>query len=175
MREAVSTVYAGTPGTPLAQLEIDSDLGRVISATYEPETESLYVLDEVDGLLFKRIRLLRVDPNSGASSALMSWPKLGLFDKQYLVTDRDGKLLIAASSDERRKHLIVRLDAASLQVDAVMPRKGPLAMRPVVTNDGYQTIIARKNGLLKVRATAQLETNKERELGDFFADVGGCF
>ena len=25
------------------------------------------------------------------------------------------------------------------------------------------------------KALPQLETNKERELGDFFADVGGCF
>ncbi len=175
MGDAVSTVYAGTPGTPLAPLEIDSELGRVISATYEPVTDSLYVLDEVQGFLFKRIRLLRINPNTGASSALMGWPKLGLFDKQYLVTDRDGKLLIAASSDERREHLIVRLDAASVQVEAIMPRRGPLAMRPVVTNDGYQTIIARKNGLLKVRATAQLETNKERSFGNLFNDVGVCF
>jgi hypothetical protein len=170
----VDEIWTATPGRAAHPMELSEGIGHVLAATYEPETESLFVLDEVDGLFAKRVRLLRVNPWSGESEPVHSWLKLGLFDEFHLVTDNGGKLLLVSVSEARKEHLIVRLDAASLAVESVMPRKGVLAAAPFVTDSGYQRLL-KKKGKLVLKSAAQLETKKERILGDVLDVLGQCF
>ncbi len=166
-----SRVYMAKPGLPLSELPWDSKLGTVLSVTFEPETESLYVLDEVPSGLARLARLLRVDATSGQSEELLSWPRLGLFDRHFLVADRGGKLLIAATSDRRKRHLLVRLDPRTLAIEAIMPRSGALALPPLVTRDGYQVVTraAGATGTVAVATPATLETPLEQLFGSLFA------
>ena len=170
------TVFVAKPGVPFTELPFDSDLGKVHAATYEPASGKLFVLDEVPGWFFSsRARLLTVDPATGRSHVVGQWPMFGLFDDFHLVADRNGKLLLASSSAERARHMIVRLDAESLAVEAVMPRDRALAFAPVVAYDGYQIATVRKNGRMKLKTRKRIETKAEREYSGLLSHIGTCF
>jgi hypothetical protein len=73
-----------------------------------------------------------------------SWPRLKHFDRHWLLLDRDGSVLLVASSTKLRKHAIFRFTGLGSGVRLVRMATGYLPSAPVVDLAGYGFII-RKN------------------------------
>ncbi|MBI5537876.1 MAG: hypothetical protein HY898_34440 [Deltaproteobacteria bacterium] len=67
-----------------------------------------------------------------------------LFDRHWLLLDRDGSVLLVASSTKLRKHAIFRFTAVGSGVRLVRIAAGYLPSAPVVDLAGYGFIV-RKN------------------------------
>jgi hypothetical protein len=118
-------------------------VNRVLAATYSFRDDRLWILDEVKGPGgLKRARLVRLDPRTGEFEQIGQWLRLGLFNQHWLVVDKDGQVLLAASSDVARKHLVIRLDNRAPQVKptAIRLGQGALAYRPMVDQEGYSFV-----------------------------------
>jgi hypothetical protein len=154
---------------------------RVATTGYEPETVlattystgdgRLWVLDERAFGPVRIARLARIDPVTGKHETVGAWPRLRLFDRHWLVVDRDGSVLVAASSAKLRKHMIVRV-----RVDAPHPRVGGVYVGgfeitgpPVVDEEGYWLIGFSRAGGPRVERLTDLKARP----GDW-GDVGGC-
>ncbi len=121
----------------------------VIGATYSSTEGKLWVLDEdpVIGQVIVRRRLVRIDPGSGRGTVVGSWVVPNLFDSHWLRIDRDGALLLIASSSKSKKHAIIRLDIASPapHFDGVYFGKDHLIQGPVVDMAGYWLVTSHGN------------------------------
>jgi hypothetical protein len=119
------------------------NVNRVLATTYSFRDDQLWILDEVKGPGgLKRARLVRLDPRTGEFEQIGQWLRLGLFNQHWLVVDKDGQVLLAASSDVAKKHLVIRLDNRAPQVKptAIRLGQGALAYRPMVDQEGYSFI-----------------------------------
>jgi hypothetical protein len=100
------------------------------------------VLDAIDGPGGRQARLYRVDPYSGGALLVGQWPRGGAFDQHWLVLDREGRVLLAASSGGRREHALVRLaasrhdDGAPLGLSCATAPKA-LDAEPLIHRTGY--------------------------------------
>jgi hypothetical protein len=115
--------------------------GKVFAASYDASKRELWVLDQVAGKhphLIRR-RLLTMNPGTGETRVLATWPSLGLFDQYFLRIDRDGSLLLFASSTQTRKHVVMRLSRTSsgVALKGAGFRLGKLEAAPVVDEAGY--------------------------------------
>ncbi len=94
---------------------------------------------------------MRVDPASGQAQQLGTWPRLGVFDQHWLVVDRDGGVLLVASSSLLRKHTVVRFwvqPETQPQVTLVRFGKRAVAMMPWVDALGYSFPVTIKQDAL---------------------------
>ncbi|MCC6899792.1 MAG: hypothetical protein IT377_12505 [Polyangiaceae bacterium] len=78
--------------------------------------------------------MLTVDPDTGQARVLGQWPRLGLFEQHCLRTDRDGAMLLFASSKKHQLDAVVRLELAdgNLAPSGFRIRPRALALPPVV-------------------------------------------
>ncbi len=81
---------------------------RVLASTYRAEDNSLFVLDEPLAPP-RRIRLIRIDANTGAGGVIAEYPHVGTFQRFALATAPDGSLVAAASGGPSRQLLVVDL------------------------------------------------------------------
>lgn len=147
----------------------------VIAATYSYRDHNLWVLDQHrhGGLLLAR--LVSIDPSTGHHTLVGAWPRVRLlgdwvYDRRWLVVDRDGSLLVVASSSRLRNHAIVRIDLADTPtVDGVRLAPGLLGAAPAVDAGGYSLVIERRNKLPKLKRLERLITRPGR-----WQDLGGC-
>jgi hypothetical protein len=111
---------------------------KVLSATYSFKDGKLWVLDSFK-LGLEWARLTRIDPATGESEILGTWPKFGLYDRHWLLVDRDGSILLTASSQKLNKHTVLRLESTGSGVQVRLARLGSkaLAFSPVVDASGY--------------------------------------
>ncbi|NUP09113.1 MAG: hypothetical protein HOW73_23940 [Polyangiaceae bacterium] len=70
-------------------------LETVLAATYSFRDAKLWVLDESRTVR----RLLRIDPLSGKTTIVGSWARSSAFNKQWLVLDLEGDVVLASSSE----------------------------------------------------------------------------
>jgi hypothetical protein len=117
------------------------ELANVIAATYSAKDGMLWVLDEkpkIGNLIVTR-RLVRVDPDTGRGTIVGAWVVPNLFDDHWLRIDRDGSLLVVASSSLLKKHAIARigLSASSPQLAGVHWGQDSLIQGPIVDMAGY--------------------------------------
>lgn len=125
--------WGGPLGVPVVlsghffRLGVDGELGEVLAETYHPTEHALYLVDQLSqapakskgGGVSTLARLLRVDVFSGALQQLGSWLRFGVVhDRHFLVVDRDGALLLVATSALAGKHVVVRLSTFAGQ-DAI--------------------------------------------------------
>lgn len=127
-------------------------LGTPLAATYNHADGRLWILDELPHAKGKQARLLSVEPESGRTRVLGSWPRAGVFEQHFLRTDRDGALLLVASSKKLHGHALVKLDVSGDELRPVGFRIRPraLAHPPVVDAAGYWLVTARHKGQLDV-------------------------
>jgi hypothetical protein len=144
---AASASGAWTTRTPAA-----GSLGRIVDATYHVFDGMLWVLDEVGTGFFRSYRLLRVSPFDGSVDEVARFPRLGLFDTHWLVSDHDGRILLAASSSLLRRHVLVKLRIAGveeeggsgeLRVEGVYGERGELLAPPRVSEQDLALIVQR--------------------------------
>jgi hypothetical protein len=136
------------------------DAGNILAATYSHADRRLWILDEIVAAptptpakaskakpqLARRI--VRLDPDTGQADVLGSWPRLSLFDAWWLRTDRDGSMLLFASSSTTKQHAVVRLVVRKLSLESAGVRvgSGRLAQQPVVDMAGYWLIVEQAQG-----------------------------
>ncbi len=153
-------------------------LRHVVAATYQPSrvdaaTGRLWVLDEAGAGWGKRARLWRVDAESGEAVAVGDWPRLGLFDRHWLTLDSDGSVLLTASSEALRVHVMFRLDVDArgrLVTTVVRVEKGWLTAAPSVDMNGYALLVQSKRGALpRPVHTRTLRVERPR-----YTHVGAC-
>ena len=96
------------------------------------------------------MRLLRIDPHAGGVQVVASWPYLGLFDRQWLVVDREGDVMVVASSRTLRTHLVLTVGERDEQVRArrVQLGFGELAEAPAVDPLGVTWFVRTWNGAM---------------------------
>jgi hypothetical protein len=151
-------------------------VNRVLATTYSFRDDRLWILDEVKGPGgLKRARLVRLDTKTGEFEQIGQWLRLGLFNQHWLVVDKDGQVLLAASSDVAKKHLVIRLDNRTSQVKPATIRlgQGALAYRPMVDQEGYSFV---KRQMKKNKPPTMTERSKT--LGGIpaaWSHLNGCW
>ncbi len=147
-------------------------VGKVLAATYSPLDRQLWILDELSSGGRKQARLMRVVPGTGAVEVLGRWPRLGVFDKLWLVVDRNGTVLLAASSDKVNKHVIIHIqnEASPPRVDRTYAANRALALPPLVDGLGYAfaTIVSKHKMPVTVR-----KATLDGGIGHW-GDIGTC-
>ena len=119
--------------------------GKVLAATYSYRDRSLWILDEVRvGHHLALGRLTRVNAGTGEADVVKTWPRLKLFDKHWMMLDRDGSVLLFASSSHTRAHWVFKLDPEEGALVGMRRNKGMLAGRPSVDTEGYSFLWQRK-------------------------------
>lgn len=147
-------------------------LGNVLAATRTFDGH-LWVLDEIRKGWARFARLARIVPGTGEAEVLGTWPRLRFFDRHWMVLDRDGSVLMVASSTRLRWHTVVRIELADAgpRVDAVRFGRGALALSPSVDSEGYSFPIQHRRDRLPT-------TLRLRELSGrpgHWLDLGQCF
>jgi hypothetical protein len=145
-------LWTGRPTGGFVRLPLEQSLGEVLAATYDPAGRRLYLVDralpkgakKMGKLLPHSVRLLRVNPFDATVAVVATWPSLGLFDRYFLTADRDGGLLIAASSTLAHKHAIVRLALPLVKVTAIELESRQLASAPIADPAGYVRVTREK-------------------------------
>ncbi len=118
----------------------DFALGDVLAATWSYRDHRLWLLDErlVGGS--KVARLVRIDVYRGVVTPVGEWPRKSAFQRQWLWLDRDGVVLLAATSENH--HAIARFEVPPLAPHgtiaiAIAIDAHPLAFAPIADGDGY--------------------------------------
>ena len=150
-------------------------LGTVKAATYTYGDGAMWVLDEVRGALGLRFaRLVRVGLDGSGAKVMASWPKVGVYDTHWLLVDRDGGLVLVASSTKTLSHAVAKLSTSGggLHVAALRFAQGGLAVPPVIDRNGYRFFVKRhkKDHLVD---TVRLDALAPSSLP--LGHVGGCF
>ncbi|MFW5738826.1 MAG: hypothetical protein ACOC1F_00525 [Myxococcota bacterium] len=114
---------------------------RVLAATYAFGDQRLWILDEQrTGWVWKR-RLARVDVDRGTVDIVGEWPSLRVFDRHWLQVDRDGAVILAASSRALRKHILLRLvNDGAIRVDGLHVGQWDLIAPPGVDMQGITLV-----------------------------------
>ena len=116
-----------------------------VTATYSYRDNHLWILDEMNvGHHLALGRLSRVDAATGEAHIVGTWPRLELFDKHWLMLDRDGSVLLFASSTHTRAHWVFKLDPEQGTLEGMRRAKGMLAVRPSVDMGGYSFLVQKR-------------------------------
>ena len=145
---------------------------RVLAATNAFGDDRLWVLDEVRKGYLRVRRLVRLDPQSGLVDVVGEWPTFGLFDQHWLLVDRDGAAVLAASSRMLNKHMLVRLkvNAGGVHVDGLHIGQWDLVGAPAIDMAGIWLVRrpSKKQGARVLR----LDTIERVPTG--WTEVGAC-
>ena len=149
--ELAGDAWFASLGGSWRQLDLKgATLGNVTAATYAFRDRKLWAID-LKGTGWRRtMRLLRIDPHAGGVQVVASWPYLGLFDRQWLVVDREGDVMVVASSRTLRTHLVLTVGERDEQVRArrVQLGFGELAEAPAVDPLGVTWFVRTWNGAM---------------------------
>ncbi len=149
-------------------------LGTPVAATFNANDGKLWIMDEISGPMGVRFaRLVTVDPDSGRSEVLGQWLRLGLFEQHYLRIDRDGAMLVFASSKKHHVNAVVRLELTDGKLTPAGFRIRPraLALPPAVDAAGYWLVTRKPTGKLDVDRLEDLSLVPAPGL----AQVGQCW
>jgi len=149
---------------------------QVLAAAYSYRDKRLWVLDQSGSGADLTARLVSVEPTTGAHAVLGTWKRTTIgnnklvFDHHWLALDRDGSVLLAASSAKLNKHVIVRIDngTASAQIDGLRVAPFNLVAPPAVDTAGYSLVFDSNKGWPELKRMDTLEAKPGR-----WIDVGG--
>ncbi len=165
-------IWVVSPQDGVHELTTSIDLGKITAAAYSFPDRALYVLDEIKKGPGGHARLLRVDAMAGTVSVVGTWPTFHFQERQWLVADRDGGILVVGIRHAVPKATtIVRIDVQTARVTDVVLSSLALALPPVVDRAGYGLLWEnRKGGGVSYERRASLEGAHGTLL-----DVGRCF
>lgn len=153
---------------PWAPMATSLAIGTPLAATVSFRDRGLYVLDEVLRHEGTVVRLLRFDALRGGGVELGSFAPPEEVDALWLELDRDGRLLVVMSSEQRARHAVFRIDAGGrggLQVWRLVG-EGDLAFPVQVDTHGYVFYRRAERGLAVTRVPAlSLEPSDLSRLG----------
>jgi Galactose oxidase, central domain/Thrombospondin type 3 repeat len=111
---------------------------KVLSATYLPDTRTLYFVDEGKVAGLRQARLLRYDIATDQTTVLGTWLRTSLIDRVFLSGTDDGTLLLTGSSSKLHfvAGVVLRPGDHHVSVDAGFIEQGVLALQPALTPTG---------------------------------------
>lgn len=160
--QQVGTIRRHVVGAPLwFDLPAIVTIGQPLAATVSFVDRGLYVLDEIAAQGQRVARLLRFDALTGGGTVLGAWPRSDLFDKLWLTLDREGSVLLIASSEALMEHTVarIRVDRSEPSVKRVLTHPGRLAWPVVVDRDDYVFFVEDEEGTIQ---THRLESLPDR-------------
>jgi hypothetical protein len=119
---------------------------KPLASVFLPASNTLWVLDEQRVGFFAVARLWRIDRATGVTKLVSSVPRLGLYESQHLLEDRDGRLLLVASSKLLKNHVILSLSQDGKVVAAGVGASA-LAAPPQVDSEAYTFFLLGKKGV----------------------------
>jgi hypothetical protein len=121
----------------------DITVDQVLAATYSFATRELFVLDETGGMA----RLWALRWPGSATRLLGNWPRHPAWERQWLVIDRTGDVLLASAKlSGKKEHAIARFDVRAQGGDLVtgaMRGKRALFFEPIADGAGYTLVLQR--------------------------------
>lgn len=174
-------IWAGSLGTPADpifwhRLSLgDYQPRKVLASTYQDN--SLWVLDETPQGFGSRARLTRISPETGEVQTLAQWPRLGLVNRHWLLQDPEGQLLLVASSQLLKTHLVFRLNPTEAGVEAklVWVGKGWLEVAPSISTNGYAFLSRMNNNTDPTMVRTKMLALKPPAWPLGFKAFAGCF
>ena len=151
---------------------------EVLAATWSFADRRLWILDKAINSP-PVVRLTRVEPYLGHVDSVAQWPWTGTWDKQYLVIDARGKVLLASSSTSTNKTALAHFEVApfigdaKVSVDSFRTFNGALALPPIADLSG--TTLFRfdaKKGVYLVRRRALVAKGEDGDDEDDDDDNG---
>lgn len=143
---------------------------RVLAATYDFATDALYVLDETSGGF---ARLVSLDLHANEARTIGVWPRHGEWDRQWLVVDGHGELVLASAKTAKKKEYALAVLDVSGRDPAVLGIESghrALELAPVVDAGGYTLLLQQDQGNGKVvrdrRAALDLAPGTFADLGN---------
>jgi hypothetical protein len=120
---------------------------NVLAATYSYLEGRLWILDEVVKHPHKTVaRLVTLDPLTGEMNVVGEWPRLTHFDAHWLLLDKDGSVLLAASSRKLRLHAVLRFVHNGSGARLLRLAQGFMPFSPVIDLAGYGFVVQDKSG-----------------------------
>jgi len=146
-------------------------LGRVRAATFSFRGRQLWVLDQKSG----RTRLLRLDPMTSTSTVFASWPSRGTATKWFLALDRDGSILVSATSPAPAISVTARvaLDRPIPAITLVHVEKGELRGALLVDSHAYAFVVNGPGGTLRIRRHETLTNHRRSEGLEMLENIAG--
>lgn len=116
-------------------------LGEVVATVYSFRDGHLWVLDRTPGASKGELRILRIEPETGAFEVVAEGPPGAgpRYDFHGLLLDQGGHVVLFASSEAAQKHRFARLAPKPGGVDAwiSMRRDRALSARPFADHQGF--------------------------------------
>ena len=114
----VHSVWAATP-YGAHELSTGDELGTVLAATYHHADDTLYIVDEMKP---GEARLWMMPALGGHLRLVGSWPRLLGADRIWLVSDRDGSLLVVGTTSILKGGTVIaRLDSSNHELVGIEP------------------------------------------------------
>jgi hypothetical protein len=149
-------------------------LGSVLAMTFHGPEGKLYVVDEKKLGWLRWGRILRIDPDTGVSELVGSWPRLRAFEQLFLSVAQSGDLVLSASQDRTKKggHLVVVFTAGksgNWKVRWSVGGHGAMAGPAMLTRDGLTRPFSSSSLQAKrFTLTSDLPKKSSGKLGDCF-------
>ncbi|MGE0328972.1 MAG: thrombospondin type 3 repeat-containing protein, partial [Polyangiaceae bacterium] len=117
----------------------------VLAATFDWEQGRLLVLDETGNGWFKRGRLLELDLKTKQARVVASWPRLGVYERLYLMQRADGELWAFGSTRLGSTHVFRGiLTNRGLRVRGFAQLRGRLKRAPHNAPNGAYVALERR-------------------------------
>lgn len=89
-----------------------------------------------------RVRLLRVDPTTGVTTALATWPDRERFAPQHLASGQDGRVITVSSRDGRTRVLALRVEGGGARPAGAVMLRGTLLVPPQADDRGVSLALS---------------------------------
>jgi hypothetical protein len=147
---------------------LPADLHNVLAATYVSDDGMLWVLDEVPAPRLRRaqasrggaavVRLVRVDPVSGRTAEVATWPRLRNGGRMYVSASADTGVVLATTwvGEQRGRHVgtyaaaQISLERGLTRVKVDAEAQGELVAAPIVDERGVAYMVRQANGEIGV-------------------------
>ena len=135
-------IHLFRPDVGWSTIPSEVQFGDVKSATFAPSDGSLWILEQRTS----SYSIVRVNPWTGQATSLGIWPRGDDWDQHFLAVDRDGAVILVASSQayQRSKVGRLRVDAGGAAYASFVDDEGVVPYTtsgPIVDSDEYGFIV----------------------------------
>jgi hypothetical protein len=148
----------------------DAALGEVRAATFAFVDRHLWVVDELTSAHAKHsLRLLRIEPTTGAVDVVATWQHAESHCRQSrqttysLVVATTGAPILTVSTGNRNTVLELAVGAHGLHVSATDHVEGTLDMPPIVDSQGLSYVLKQRDGSLRIERRGPPTTHSDRD------------
>ena len=143
--QELADIHLWRPGVGWSTIIPTIQFASARSATFSPADGNLWILEERRD----SYTLLRISPWTGIAQSLGNWAHGTIWDQHFLTVDRDGQVLLVASSRQNRQTMFgrLRVDSGGLYASQIDADSIPYTTSaPIVDKDEYGVIVRDDTG-----------------------------